>query len=135
MARSRTIDAFNKPTGTIIGKGFVIQAARFSCGDAESMRVDGTVIGDVEIDGVLNISDSGYVDGNINADSVRVAGRVSGNIACHYALHLASTADVVGNVTAATIIVDDGALLDGICRTTLPPQDGVDRLALTYSRS
>ena len=130
MARSRTIDEFTKPTGTIIGKGFTIQAARFSCGDDESMRIDGTVIGNIEIDGVLNVSDTGYVDGNINAGSVRVAGRVTGNIECSYALHLASTADIVGDIITTMLIVDDGAIIVGHCKTD---PSKAEPLALTYS--
>jgi len=130
MPRSRSIDEFTKPTGTIIGKGFTIQAARFSCGDDESMRIDGTVIGNIDIDGVINVSDSGFVDGNINAGSVRVAGRVNGNIECSYALHLASTADVVGDILTAALIVDDGAILVGRCNTDLMKAEPA---ALTYS--
>jgi len=119
MARSRTIDEFTKPTGTIIGKGFTIKAANFACGDSESMRIDGTVIGNIEIDGVLNISETGHVDGNIVASSIRVAGRVSGNVHCRNALHLTSTADVVGDVHTTTFIVDDGATLLGRCQTNV----------------
>jgi len=130
MPRSRTIDEFTKPTGTIIGKGFTIETARFSCGDDESMRIDGTVIGNIDIDGVLNVSDSGFVDGNINAGSVRIAGRVTGNIECAYALHLASTADVVGDIITAALIVDDGAILVGTCNTDLAKAEPI---ALTYS--
>ena len=119
MPRSRTLDEFTKPTGTIIGKGFTVETARFSCDESESIRIDGTVIGNIEIYGVLSISETGYVDGDIHAGYVRVAGRVSGNIQCRNALHLASTADVVGDVLTATIIVDDGAVLLGRCQTTV----------------
>jgi len=133
MARSRTIDEFTKPTGTIVGKGFTIEAARFVCNEAEAMRVDGTIIGNIEIDGVLNISDSGHVDGHVNAGSVRVAGRVTGNINCSNALHLASTADVKGDVLTTTLIVDDGAVMLGRYRTNLPIEDTA--LNLTYAEA
>ena len=119
MARSRTIDEFTKPTGTIIGKGFTIKAAHFTCEDHESIRIDGTVVGDIDIDGVLIISETGYVDGNINAGFVRVAGRVTGNVYCRNALHLASTADVMGDVRATSLIIDDGAVLLGRCQTNV----------------
>lgn len=131
MARSRTADEFTKPTGTIIGKGFTIEAARFVCNEAETMRVDGTIIGNIEIDGVLNISDSGHVNGHVNAGSVRVAGRVTGNIHCSNALHLASTADVKGDVLTTALIVDDGAVMLGRCQTNLSVENKM--LGLTYS--
>jgi len=124
MARLRTTDEFTKPTGTVIGKGFTIQAARFTCGDDESMRIDGTVIGNIEIDGVLNISESGHVDGNITAGSVRIAGRVTGNVHCRRALHITASADVVGDIHTSTFIVDDGAILVGRCQTDVSVEGG-----------
>jgi len=131
MARFRTVDEFTKPTGTVIGNGFTIHAAHFSCNDSESMRIDGTVVGNIEIDGVLIISETGYVDGNISASSVRVAGRVTGNIQCRNALHFATTADVTGDVRSTTFIVDDGAVFIGTCQTNLAIESGA--IEVVYS--
>jgi cytoskeletal protein CcmA (bactofilin family) len=131
MARSRTKDEFTKPTATVIGKGFVIETSCFSCDNLESMRIDGTIIGDIKINGVVNISDSGYVNGNISAGSVRVAGRVTGNIRCNYALHLTSSANVAGDVCAEALIVDNGATLLGRCQTNLTVNSEVVKLTST----
>ena len=120
MAR-RTQDEFTQPTGTVIGNGFTIEAARFTCADSEAMRIDGTVIGDVEIDGVLNISETGRVDGNVTAGSTRVAGCIFGNVHCRNALHLASTADITGDIVTSTLIVDEGAVFIGRCQTNAQP--------------
>jgi len=117
VPRTKVLDEFTRPTGTVIGHGFTIHAARFTCADNESMRIDGTVIGNIDIDGVLNLSDTGRVDGNISAGSTRIAGRVFGNVSCRNIIHLASTADVNGDITTATLIVDEGAVFKGVCRT------------------
>jgi cytoskeletal protein CcmA (bactofilin family) len=119
MPNVRAQDEFIKPTGTVIGRGFTIHAARFTCADYESMRIDGTVIGDIIIDGVINLSETGVIDGNINAGSARVAGRVVGNITCRNVLHLAGTCEVIGDVETTTFIVDDGAAFSGLCSTNL----------------
>ena len=130
MPRTKTQDEFTRPTGTVIGHGFTIHAARFTCADSESMRIDGTVIGNIDIDGVLNLSDTGRVDGNISAGSPRIAGRVFGNVQCRNVLHLASTADVKGDIITTTLIVDDGAIFSGVCQTHV----STDALpALNYS--
>ena len=124
-------DEFTKPTGTVIGKGFTIHAARFACADSESMRIDGTVIGNVDIDGVLNLSDSGRVDGNIDAASARIAGRVYGDINCRNVLHLTSTADVTGDIVTTTLIVDDGAVITGRCQTHVHTNNSFPALSYT----
>lgn len=87
------------------------------------MRVDGTVIGDIDIDGLLNISETGRIDGSISAGSARVAGRIFGNIQCRNALHLAATADVTGDVLTSTLIVDEGAIFTGRCQTHVVPEE------------
>jgi len=134
MARSRTLDEFTKPTGTVIGEGVTVHSARFSSDAGESMRIDGTLIGDVEIGGVLNVSDTGHVDGNINAGFARIAGRVTGNIQCKNALHLTTTADVVGDILTTTLIIDDGAVLLGRCQTnTSVSGEVVGAIGVTYS--
>ena len=129
MARSRTIDEFTKPTGTVIGAGFTIHAAHFSCSDAESIRIDGTVVGNITIDGVLIISETGYVNGDVEASSVRVAGRVTGNLSCRNALHFTPTADVTGDMRAAAFIVDDGAIFMGRCQTSMSLNSGAIEMA------
>ena len=117
MSRSRTISRFDVSTNTVIGEGFTIHAANLSGADNGSMRVDGNVIGNIDISGVLNLSDTGFVDGDILVDSARIAGRVLGNIHCKSALHLTSTAEVIGDVLAGSLIIDDGVVLHGICQT------------------
>jgi len=113
MSRGR----FDVSTSTVIGQGFTIQTATLSGVDNGSMRVDGNVIGNIDIDGVLNLSDTGFVDGDVYVDSARVAGRVWGNIQCKNALHLTGTAEVTGNILAGALIIDDGAVFHGLCQT------------------
>ena len=131
MSRNKKVvkNRFDMHTGTVIGEGFTIHAARLTGTDSGSMRIDGNVIGNVEIDGVLNLSDTGFVDGDVIAESARIAGRVLGNIQCTNALHLASTAEVMGDILTGTLIVDDGVVFHGFCQTQNTPTVP----ALTYS--
>jgi len=121
MSRSRPTSRFDVSTNTVIGVGFTIHAASLSGADNGSMRVDGNVIGNIDITGVLNLSDTGFVDGDITVDSARIAGRVLGNIECKSALHLTSTAEVIGDILAGTIIIDDGVVFHGLCQTRAMP--------------
>jgi cytoskeletal protein CcmA (bactofilin family) len=118
MAKTRTQDEFTRTTGTIIGRGFTIHASRVVGTDAESMRVDGVIQGNVELDGVLNLGEAGRVEGDITAESARIAGSVHGSIQCRFALHLTATAEVTGDILTETLIIDKGAILHGRCQTS-----------------
>jgi len=110
---------FKKPTSvanldapnTIIGKGVVIDAERMS--GKESVRIDGTFNGSIEIKGSLVLGDSGKINGDVVAEYFLVAGEVIGNILCSSQLHFASTAKVTGDVQASSIIIDEGGQVMG----------------------
>ena len=116
MAKSiRNQDDFIKTTGTVIGQGFTINAAVIS--GPESMRVDGTVVGDIELEGALHLSETGVIEGSVKSSSARIAGGVTGDVTCSATLHLASTASVVGDILTDSMIVDNGAVFHGQCQT------------------
>jgi cytoskeletal protein CcmA (bactofilin family) len=113
MPRSK--DELTKPTGTVIGQGFTIQAVKLT--GTDPIRVDGIILGNVDLDSPLHLSETGVVEGDIVASTARIAGQVIGNVNCHTMLHLAATAVVTGDIAADTIVVDQGAVLHGMCYT------------------
>jgi len=119
MAKTRVQDEFTRPTGTVLGKGFTVQAAQILGTEAESMRLDGTIQGNIEMNGVLNLGESGRVEGDIIAESARIAGTVHGTIQCRFALHLTESAEVTGDILTETLIIDKGAILHGRCQTSV----------------
>lgn len=129
MARNRVQDEFTKPTGTVIGRGFTIQSSQVIGAELESMRVDGVIQGNVDMNGVLNLGESGRIEGDILSESARIAGTVHGNIQCRYALHLTATAEVTGDLLTETLIIDEGAILHGRAQTSATAADGVPTLS------
>ena len=113
MAREKA--DFTKLTGTVIGKGVTIHAAQITGSD--SIRVEGTVYGTIDLEGTLHLSDNAYVEGDVRVTSALIAGQVKGNVVCRSTLHMASTSIIKGDITTAAFIVDEGAVLNGICRT------------------
>jgi cytoskeletal protein CcmA (bactofilin family) len=128
MPRNKAQDEFTKPTGTVIGRGFSIHASQLIGSGLESMRVDGIIQGTIEMDGVLNLGESGRIEGDVLAESARIAGTVQGSIRCRFALHLTSTAEVSGDILTDTLIIDKGAILHGRAQTSANT-DGVPTLS------
>jgi len=96
---------------TIIGHGITVEAVRLS--GEESVRIDGTFYGEIDMDGSLLLGESGVIEGRIRANFVVIAGTVKGDIFCDTILHIASTAVVNGDITSSKIIVDEGGQLNG----------------------
>jgi cytoskeletal protein CcmA (bactofilin family) len=84
----------------------------------ESVRIDGTVIGDVQaVPGqsvTVVIGPTGKVQGNIVADFVVVAGQVLGNIEARERVELHPQSRVEGDTRYASIAIEHGATVLGL---------------------
>lgn len=82
---------------------------------AGSVRIDGTINGNVTISGTLIVGAGGSINGNISAYSVMVGGEVTGDIMTKEKTELASTARVFGNISTNVIVIDENAIFQGRC--------------------
>lgn len=94
-------------SGTLRGEGVV--------------QVEGVVDGEFDMTGAVIVAESGLIRGPVTADVVRVAGRVEGNIHAREHMRLESSGSLEGDVTTASLVVEDGGILNGRC-TTVKPQ-------------
>lgn len=106
---------YAKPANTFIDHGITIRAERLS--GSESVRIDGLYIGSIDLDGYLQIGETGRIEGDLQVSYALVAGEILGNILCRATVHLAPTARVHGNIVTGRIIIDDGAVFFGQCKT------------------
>lgn len=97
---------------TIIGKGCVLDG-NFSA--AGSVRLDGTIEGNVKVTGQFILGASGKVLGNIEACSVVIGGEVLGNVMAPQKAVLVSSARVIGDIKTQSIIIDEKAIFQGKC--------------------
>jgi len=80
---------------------------------SESVRLDGILIGDVICDKKVVIGAKGRVEGKIKASGAYIMGQVIGELEISGTLQLESTAKISGNLSAKSLIVDEGASIDG----------------------
>jgi cytoskeletal protein CcmA (bactofilin family) len=122
MANGETVGVKSKPANTFIGKGITVQAHTLL--GSESVLVDGVFVGDVDLEGYLQVGQSGRIEGNAQISYALIAGTVKGDIVCRATLHLASSAVILGNITSNLVIVDEGAAIYGYCKTRGAEPDG-----------
>ncbi len=80
-----------------------------------SVRVDGTINGNVNVTGTLIIGAAGVINGDVEAQSAIVGGEINGNLTVSDRTELAGTARVFGNITTAVIVIDEKAIFQGSC--------------------
>ena len=101
---------YDRPT-TVIGKDAIIESGKIESN--ASVQVNGTVKADMTIDASVVIGQNGLVEGNINAGFVLVAGKVIGNVDVANQVHLTKTAVIIGDIVCKSIVIDDGAKIQG----------------------
>lgn len=97
---------------TIIGKGAECHGEFNAEG---SVRVDGTINGNVAVSGRLIVGVTGCIIGDIDAKTIVVGGEVNGNLNAPEKIELTSTARVIGDIVTATIVIDEKAIFQGNC--------------------
>jgi cytoskeletal protein CcmA (bactofilin family) len=81
-------------------------------------QVSGQVDGDCDIESMLVLAKNGLWTGTIRAANVIVAGHVEGDIIARGKVEIMDTARITGTVSAEAIAVAEGAVVEGVMRTT-----------------
>ena len=95
---------------TIISYGVKVEGKVSSNG---SIRLDGTIQGDIICQGNVTIGESGEVYGKVNGQSITIGGKVEGMINAKEKLMLESKADLKGDIYTKILVVEAGARFDG----------------------
>ena len=90
---------------------------------AGSCKIDGLVEGKVECSEDLELGPTGRLNADILAGKrIYLAGEVYGNVTTPGILRLAATSKVEGDVRTRSIMVEEGATLNGQCTMRAPSQ-------------
>jgi len=75
------------------------------------VRVDGVFRGQIYTDDVLEVGESGRIEGDVDAEDLIVAGRVEGKIRVRGLLTVESTGCIQGDLDAVRMLTREGAKL------------------------
>lgn len=125
MMKQKKKASYDKPS-TIIGKETTLETSVLK--SKNSVQINGKFYGDMEVEASVVVGESGYIKGNIVADFLLVAGQIEGNVKITGQMHLTKTAKINGNVSTASIIIDEGARIEGNC-STIDGEDKVKQIA------
>lgn len=117
---------------TVLGEGATFEGNISSEG---SVKVEGTLKGDLKVDGTLVVGPNGSVTGDISAGGVIIFGEVNGKIDAG-ALEIKSTGKITGEILIETLITEAGGVMSAKCEMKSPANtEGDDQvLSVSYSK-
>jgi cytoskeletal protein CcmA (bactofilin family) len=80
--------------------------------------INGEIDGDCDLSGTVTLARAGFWKGTISAGDVVVSGHVEGDIIAANKVEITSTARITGTVSGAAIAVAEGAVVEGVMKTT-----------------
>ncbi len=81
-----------------------------------SIRIDGTVEGDIDYTGDITIGETGHIKGNIICDNIIIGGKVDGNVNSKEQLSLLPSGELIGDVEVINLVVNENAIFEGHCK-------------------
>ena len=100
---------------TLISEGCKINGTLSGNGD---FLINGQIEGDCDLEGTVTIAEQGLWKGVVIASTVIIAGTVEGDIEARGRVEITSTARITGTVSAEAIAVAEGAIVQGVMKTT-----------------
>jgi cytoskeletal protein CcmA (bactofilin family) len=103
----------NLPSINMISEGTKLKGTLNTKND---IRIAGELEGEAKAQGKLIISSSGVVDGDVEAVDADIAGHLKGEIHVSNKLILRQSAVVDGDIYTKSLLVEEGAQINGACR-------------------
>lgn len=123
--KRRLRDAAAGP-GTLISEGCKIEGRVSGTGN---FMINGEVDGECDIEGSITLARGGYCKGMLKAAAVIIAGTIDGDVVSAGPVEISNTANISGTVTGQAIAVAEGAVVEGVMKTTAngEPQGYVEK--------
>ena len=81
----------------------------------EDITVHGRINGQIKMQlGALLVAPKGHVDAEVAGARVTIHGTLAGNVVASDRIELTATADVTGTLTTTSLVLQDGAIFNGL---------------------
>ena len=107
--KKKNLEINQQEISTIIGEGYTFTG---EVQGSSVIRIEGKIIGNVNVDGGVVLGEKGNVDGDITSKTVIIFGIVNGNIKTTQ-LEIKKTGYVNGDITTDALEIELGALYNG----------------------
>ncbi len=78
-----------------------------------SVRIDGEFVGEIESDGTLLLGKDSKIEGTVNVGEMSLSGNFTGDVVAKRNVTIHRDGVLKGKVQCPSLVVEDGAILDG----------------------
>lgn len=96
----------------LIGNGTAIVGDMTSNGD---VRIDGTLKGNITINGKLVVGSTGKIEGNVTCQNADISGEIHGKVEISELLSLKASSKLMGDIITGKISIEPNATFTGTC--------------------
>ena len=114
--KQQPLEINEQQISTIIGEGYVFTG---ELQGSSVIRIEGKIIGNVNVDGGVVLGENGFIEGNIRSQSVIIYGTVNGDVTSTQ-LEIKKSGHVTGGVTTDSLEIELGAQYNG--KLNMQPQ-------------
>ena len=107
--KQQALQINDQQISTIIGEGYVFTG---ELQGSSVVRIEGKIIGNVNVEGGVILGEKGIIEGDINTKSAIVHGTVNGNIKTLH-LQIKKSGNVSGDISTDTLEIEIGAQYNG----------------------
>ena len=114
--KQQSLQINDQQISTIVGEGYVFT------GELQGLsviRIEGKIIGNVNVDSGVILGEKGIIEGNITSKSVIIYGTVNGNIKTTQ-LEIKKTGHINGEIATDTLEIELGAKYNGKLNMEMP---------------
>ena len=101
----------------------------------DTVRIDGRFQGEIASENTLIVGESGEIDAEIKSKTVAISGTVRGNVIAEQKVVLHKSARVDGNIEAPSLVIEEGAKINGQITMTGSSDKSVSTLKAVSSGS
>ena len=115
MTDGEQVQSVSEPGGLT---AFIDQGSSFEgkLSFKDTVRIDGHFSGQITSENTLVVGESGVIEANVRSQVVIVSGTVAGDVVATSKVILHKTAHIDGNVQTPSLVMEDGAILNGELR-------------------
>ena len=114
--KQQALQINDQQISTIIGEGYVFTG---ELQGSSVVRIEGKIIGNVNVDSGVILGENGIIEGNITSRSVIIYGTVNGNIKTTQ-LEIKRTGHINGEISTDTLEIELGAKYNGQLTMQMP---------------